>query len=187
MSPPDDRDAALPGLVIRAARTTDAEGLAALAALPGFRYGTLRLPYRSPEETRRFLEGIGPDDLTLVAERDGAILGQAGWQRSKGRRSHVATIGMGVHDDHAGRGIGTALLAALVEAADRWYAVRRLELSVFPDNEAALRLYRRFGFVEEGRSRQDSFRDGAYVDVLRMARLRDESPSGAGRDPDRPE
>ena len=175
MSRPADRDAALPGLVIRAARATDAEGVAAIAALPGFRHGTLRLPYRSPEETWRFLEGIGPDDLALVAERDGAILGQAGWQRFKGRRSHVAVIGMGVHDDHAGRGIGTALLAALVEAADRWYAIRRLELSVFPDNEAALRLYRRFGFLEEGRSRQDSFRDGRYVDVLRMARLRDEA------------
>ena len=175
MSRPADRDAALPGLIIRAARVTDAEGVAAIAALPGFRHGTLRLPYRSPEETRRFLEGIGPDDLALVGERDGAILGQAGWQRFKGRRSHVAVIGMGVHDDHAGRGIGAALLAALVDAADRWYAIRRLELSVFPDNEAALRLYRRFGFLEEGRSRQDSFRDGCYSDVLRMARLRDEA------------
>ena len=175
MSPVDGRDAALPSLVIRAARATDAEGVAAIAALPGFRHGTLRLPYRCPEETRRYLEGIGPDDLALVAERDGAILGQAGWQRFKGRRSHVAVIGMGVHDDHAGRGIGTALLAALVDAADRWYAIRRLELSVFPDNEAAQRLYRRFGFLEEGRSRQDSFRDGRYSDVLRMARLRDEA------------
>ena len=175
MSEVDGRDAALPGLVVRAARATDAEGVAAIAALPGYRYGTLRLPYRSPEETRRFLEGIGPDDLALVAERDGAILGQAGWQRFKGRRNHVAVIGMGVHDDHAGRGIGTALLAALVDAADRWYAIRRLELSVFPDNEAALRLYRRFGFIEEGRSRQDTFREGRYSDVLRMARLRDEA------------
>lgn len=175
MSPVDGRDAALPGLVVRAARATDAEGVAAIAALPGYRYGTLRLPYRSPEETRRFLEGIGPDDLALVAERDGAILGQAGWQRFKGRRNHVAVIGMGVHDDHAGRGIGTALLAALVDAADRWYAIRRLELSVFPDNEAALRLYWRFGFIEEGRSRQDTFREGRYSDVLRMARLRDEA------------
>lgn len=175
MSEVDGRDAALPGLVVRAARATDAEGVAAIAALPGYQYGTLRLPYRSPEETRRFLEGIGPDDLALVAERDGAILGQAGWQRFKGWRNHVAVIGMGVHDDHAGRGIGTALLAALVDAADRWYAIRRLELSVFPDNEAALRLYRRFGFIEEGRSRQDTFREGRYSDVLRMARLRDEA------------
>ena len=54
MSRPDG--AALTGLVIRAARATDAEGVAAIAALPGFRHGTPRLPCRSPEETRRFVQ-----------------------------------------------------------------------------------------------------------------------------------
>lgn len=160
------------GIVIRAARICDFEGVAAISALPGFRFGTMRLPHRSPEETRRFLEGVGPDDLSLVAERDGTVLGSAGWQRFKGRRSHVASIGLGVHDAHVGRGIGTALLTALVEAADRWYAVRRLELGVYSDNAAAIRLYRRFGFEEEGVSRDDAFRDGRYVDVMHMGRIR---------------
>ena len=164
--------ARLDGLTIRAARVSDFEGVAAISAMPGFRHGTLRLPFRSPEETRRFLDGIGPEDLMLVAERDGAILGTAGWRRANGRRAHVADVGMGVHDDHAGRGIGTALMAALVDAADRWYAVRRLELGVYPDNVRAVALYRRFGFEDEGVARGDAFRDGLYVDVLRMARVR---------------
>ena len=55
------------GLVIRAARVVDVDGVAAISALPGFRHGTLRLPHRSPEETRRFLESVGSDDLFLVA------------------------------------------------------------------------------------------------------------------------
>ena len=148
------------------------EGVAAIVAMPGSRHGTLRLPFRSPEETRRFLDSIGPDDLMLVAERDGAILGTAGWRRANGRRAHVAAVGMGVHDDHAGRGIGTALMAALVDAADRWYALRRLELGVYTDNVRAVALYRRFGFEDEGVARGDAFRDGLYVDVLRMARVR---------------
>ncbi len=163
--------APLDGLVIRAARLSDAEGFAALVALPGFRHGTLGLPFRSPDETRCFLERIGADDLVLVAERDGAILGSAGWTRFKGRRSHVAGIALGVHDDHAGRGIGTALMAALVDAADRWYALRRLELGVYADNGRAIALYGRFGFEEEGVARGDAFRDGRYVDVLHMARI----------------
>ena len=159
------------GVAIRAARPSDAEGVAAISALPGFRHGTLRLPFRGPDETRRFLESVGPDDVFVVAERGGVVLGSAGWRRFAGRRAHVAAVGMGVHDDHVGRGIGTALLAALVDAADRWYAVRRLELSVYTDNAGAIRLYRRFGFADEGVARGDAFRDGRYVDTLRMARI----------------
>jgi putative acetyltransferase len=161
-----------PGLAIRAARVSDFEGVAAISAMPGFRHGTLRLPFRSPDETRRYLECIGPDDVSLVAVLDGEVVGNCGFNRGKGRRGHVAGVGMGVHDGHVGRGIGTALLGTLIEAADRWYAVRRLELSVYTDNAGAIRLYRRFGFAEEGVARGDAFRDGRYVDTLRMARIR---------------
>jgi len=78
---------------------------------------------------------------------------------------------MGVHDDFCRRGIGSALLGALVEAADGWLNIKRLQLTVYTDNETAIRLYRRFGFEEEGVSRAFAFRDGAYVDALAMARL----------------
>lgn len=61
--------------------------------------------------------------------------------------------------------------AAAVELADRWLALHRLELEVYSDNDRGIGLYRRFGFVEEGRSRDDAWRDGAYVDALKMARI----------------
>ena len=160
------------GLVIRAARVSDFEGLATISAMPGFRAGTLRLPFQSPEQTRKFLEGQGAGDLALVAERDGAILGSAGWRRFEGRRAHIAAIGMGVHDAHVGRGIGTALLAALVDSADNWFAIRRLELTVYTDNATAIRLYRRFGFETEGTLRDSAFTAGRFVDALAMARIR---------------
>jgi len=107
-----------------------------------------------------------------VAERDGAILGSAGWRRFEGRRAHIAAIGMGVHDAHVGRGIGTALLAALVDSADNWFAIRRLELTVYTDNATAIRLYRRFGFETEGTLRDCAFTAGRFVDALAMARIR---------------
>ena len=53
---------------------------------------------------------------------------------------------MGVADDLDGQGIGTALLEALLEAADNWLDIRRVELTVFVDNDAAIRLYERLGF-----------------------------------------
>ena len=159
-------------LAIRPARMSDAEALTAIALLPGFRAGTLRLPFQSLDETRGILDGLGDTKILLVAERDGVVLGSAGWTRSAGRRSHAATIGMGVHDDHVGQGIGAALLGTLCDAADRWYAIRRLDLTVFVDNAAAIRLYRGFGFEEEGRLRDYAVADGRYVDAFAMARIR---------------
>ena len=75
-------------------------------------------------------------------------------------------------DEFIGRGIGTALLGALIDAADKWLNLRRLELTVYVDNVAAIGLYEKFGFVIEGTRRQDAFRDGAFVDAYGMARLR---------------
>jgi putative acetyltransferase len=81
---------------------------------------------------------------------------------------------MGVDQAFQGRGVGTALLAALIDLADNWYNLRRMELEVFTDNEPAVRLYQRFGFVIEGTHRAYAWRDGDWADAYSMARLRDE-------------
>lgn len=152
-------------------RPHDAEAVAVLQDLPGFRRGTLRLPYPSPEEVRNWIERKPSGNPSLVAVIDGRVVGAAGLKRLEGRRAHVGAIGMGVHDAWVGQGIGTALLVALVDLAERWLGLRRLELTVFADNAPALALYRSFGFAEEGRHRAYALRDGAYVDALAMARL----------------
>jgi putative acetyltransferase len=79
---------------------------------------------------------------------------------------------MTVHDAWAGRGVGTAPMAAAVDLADNWLNLRRIELTVYVDNEPAIRLYRRFGFEVEGTAIGYSFRDGEFVDAHMMARLR---------------
>ena len=157
---------------IRAACPSDAEGIAAIANLPGFRAGTLRLPFQSVEETRQWLEKSSPNSISLVAVLDGRIVGNAGLNRLAGRRIHSANLGMGVHDDFTGCGIGSALLGALVDTADNWLAIKRLELTVYVDNAPAIGLYEKFGFETEGRLRAFGFRNGEYVDAFTMARLR---------------
>lgn len=94
------------------------------------------------------------------------------WQEPNPRRRHVASLGMAVRDDWAGRGVGTALMAAALDLADNWLGLTRLELTVWSDNEAAQALYRKFGFEQEGVARDYGLRHGVLVDTLYMARVR---------------
>jgi putative acetyltransferase len=79
---------------------------------------------------------------------------------------------MGVHDDFTGRGIGSALLAAIVDSADNWLDIKRLELTVYTDNDIAIGLYKKFGFEQEGILKAFGFRAGTYVDAYAMGRVR---------------
>ncbi len=160
------------GLKLRAACADDVPALCEIANDPGYRWGTLRLPYQGLEETRLWFAGLTANDSLLVAELDGQLVGNGGLHRRTGRRHHSAMLGLGLRDAFQGRGIGNALMSALVDMADNWLDIRRLDLTVYTDNDRAIALYERFGFVREGMLRADSYRGGRYADVLLMARLR---------------
>ena len=88
-----------------------------------------------------------PNCLVLAAvDCDDCIIGELS---AFGRESRPADIGMSVARDWRGRGVGTALMQACVEWA-RGRGVHKLSLQVWPHNEAALRLYEKFGFEREG-------------------------------------
>jgi RimJ/RimL family protein N-acetyltransferase len=77
-------------------------------------------------------------------------------------------IGMMVARDWRGRGVGSALVAAAIEWG-RENGLHKLTLSVFPHNEAAIRLYRKFGFAEEGRREKQIRRaNGEIWDLIEM-------------------
>ncbi|MFP4125567.1 MAG: N-acetyltransferase family protein [Alphaproteobacteria bacterium] len=80
------------------------------------RWGTKHLPYLKLEATERWLER-SVDAFGLVAELEGQVVANANWSRRGGRTAHMAELGMMVHDEDTGRGMGRALLDALVEAA----------------------------------------------------------------------
>lgn len=160
-----------PELLIRRLLPGDAEALTALHALPGVRFGTLRLPYPSVEAVRRRLEAAGENDIMLAALVGAQLVGTAGLHRKSGRQGHVAVLGIGIHDDWTGQGIGRRLLVELIDIADNWLGLKRLELEVYTDNAAAIALYRSLGFAIEGRGRATALRDGVLVDDYRMARL----------------
>jgi L-phenylalanine/L-methionine N-acetyltransferase len=162
----------LKDLSVRALHVSDAEAVTELINLPGYRAGTLRPPFQSLDAVRKRMENPSPGALNLVVEMDGRIVANGGMTRFEGRRQHAANLGMGVHDDFTGRGIGTFLMAAMLDAADNWHDIKRMELTVYTDNDAAIRLYEKFGFEKEGLFKSFGYRDGQYVDAYTMARLR---------------
>lgn len=161
-----------PPITIRPVEPEDWADLAEIFDQPAAIAGTLQMPFRSRAFQRERAEKRPTDRLHLAAVIDGKVIGAAGLTRLENRRSHVGTIGMAVHDAFAGRGAGGALMAALLEVADRWMGLRRVELTVYADNARAIGLYERFGFVREGLHREFALRDGALADALAMARLR---------------
>jgi putative acetyltransferase len=177
-------DPALPparaDIACRRAAPSDAEGFVRLMSDPRAFAGLLQMPYPTAEQWHKRLEANASDSdsLHLVALHDGKVIGCAGLQAMgpSPRRRHVAGLGMAVAAEWQSRGVGTELLRRLLEWADNWIGYQRIELTVYTDNEPALRLYRRFGFEIEGRLRAFALRDGSYVDALAMARLHPRPP-----------
>ena len=144
--------------------------------------GLLQLPHPTEAMWKKRIEEmpVGPTsaELFIVAERGGEVVGNAGVHPpAHVRRRHAAGIGMAVARHAQGQGVGTALMVAIVDWADNWAQLLRLELTVYTDNAAAVALYRKFGFEVEGTHRAYAIRDGAYVDALAMARLHPNPPS----------
>jgi ribosomal protein S18 acetylase RimI-like enzyme len=83
---------------------------------------------------------------------------------------HSAVLGMGLLLPYRGRGLGSALLGAVLAEA-RSQGISRVELEVYLSNGPAIRLYERFGFVREGVKRSARILDGQTEDVLCMAAL----------------
>jgi putative acetyltransferase len=167
---------------IRRTEPADYEAFQRIFAGPRAIWGTLQVPFPSAEIWRKRLAEPPEGMFGLVAcvGGDGAGAGEVVGQLNihtapnRPRRRHAGQIGMAVRDDWQGKGVGTALLQAGVDLADNWLNLRRLELEVFTDNEPAVRLYKKFGFVVEGELVEYAYRDGRYVNVYTMARLRRE-------------
>lgn len=160
-------------IIIRRAEPDDYEALYKIYSCPRVIWGTLQLPFPSKEVWHKRLAENESGKFSLVALVEAELVGYLGLKTdpTRPRRRHAGGIGMAVHDDFRGRGVGTALLLAAVDLADNWLNLLRLELTVFTDNEPAVRLYKKCGFEIEGTLRRHSFRAGEYVDVFSMARL----------------
>jgi putative acetyltransferase len=161
-------------IVIRRVEPGDYKAVQQIFAQRNVLRGTLQLPFPSEEMWRKRLEGVGDERYSLVAAVAGEIVGMGGLDLfpASPRRRHAGYVGLVVHEKWHAKGVGTALMNALIEVADNWLGLSRLELTVFVDNEPAVKLYRKLGFVVEGTHRKFALREGEHVDCYVMARVR---------------
>jgi ribosomal protein S18 acetylase RimI-like enzyme len=153
--------------VIRGARPDDAPAMARLFAAVAEerdRIGT-EPPVDIDERAEQFARSA---DASLVAEAGGRIVGTVNVEVG---RFGAGDVGMLVDAAWRGRGVGSGLLEGAIEWA-RGRGLHKLCLEVFPTNAPAIALYRKCGFVEEGRrTKQYRRTSGELWDALAMGLL----------------
>ncbi len=125
-----------------------------------------------PEKEREYLmkRRDGEKCIEICAFVDGKLVGSAGFDAigSRDKLKHRAEFGISVIKEYWGLGIGSALTAACVELAGK-VGYLQLELDVVGDNESAIKLYQKCGFVEYGRNpRGFRTREGDWQTLVLM-------------------
>lgn len=135
---------------IRPVHSDDADAIHGIRRRPSVVRYTLGLPSTRLGDVRRRIDGYGADDHVFVAEVNGEVVGMAGLHVRGSKQRHVGEVGILVADEHQGRGVGRALMTALLELADAYLGLARVELDVAGENLAAIRLLRVFRLRARG-------------------------------------
>ena len=131
---------------MRPGRADDGRAMAELfAAVAQERDGIATEPPVDVEQ--RSVQFAASSAASVVAVADGRIIGTLHVEVS---RFGFGELGMLVDRGHRGRGVGSALLRAAIDRA-RGQGLHKLCLEVFAHNAAAIAMYRKAGFAEEGR------------------------------------
>jgi putative acetyltransferase len=160
-------------IVIRVSRKEDMGRIVEIFDHPDVVPESSQHPYLGNEKISFLFETTADKSIVLVAEFDGQIDGYIQiCLNHKPRSKHVANLGLAVHPKAQGKGIGSALIEAVIDQADNWLNIIRLELDVYTDNERAISLYKKYGFEIEGESKFAAFKNGEYTSLFKMARIR---------------
>lgn len=128
------------------------------------------------ESQQGWIEGTLHDEQSLVilAQIDGKIVGLGNVnpkRNNKVRYRHVCLVGVSVLKEYWGLGIASAIMKGLIEFAKK-ARFEQIELDVVSTNESAVHLYKKFGFIEEGRlTHAMKYTDGTYADFIIMQKF----------------
>jgi RimJ/RimL family protein N-acetyltransferase len=156
---------------IRTARESDADAIrAAVKAIAAEKWYLATIDGFSLEETRAFLRHIEEGNLLQVtAFAHTQVVGFCDISPNPAPGfMHVGRLGMGVLLEWRRHGVGRRLLQACLELAKN-AGLEKVELEVFSDNTAAIRLYESFAFSREGVRVRSRKLEGRYQDLMLMA------------------
>jgi phosphinothricin acetyltransferase len=161
-----------PGLVIRAACEDD---VAAITRIYDYHvaYGTASFEYDPPGETemmRRFRETIRRGFPYIVAEVDGQVLGYAYGGQYRPRIGYRYTVedSIYIHHEHAGKGLGRALLTELIVQCERMGCRQMMAVIGDSSNVASIKLHEQFGFTMVGTLKSVCWKFDRWIDSVLM-------------------
>jgi L-phenylalanine/L-methionine N-acetyltransferase len=165
-------------VTIRSFEPSDAPAISELFGSEGVFEGTLQLPSMPIASRIELFTRLDMNSCALVAIADGGLVGYGSlFSLSPSPRvKHRRGVALAIAKPWQGKGVGGQLLTGLLDWADNWAGVLRVELTAYTDNAHAIRLYEKHGFKHEGVHRAYALRHGQYVDALAMARLHPKPP-----------
>lgn len=157
---------------IRHVKVEDYIDISKIRKMDGVKDNILATSDEPAEKIKNKIMNITSNDFWFVAEDNHKVIGVSILNRhSNSRKKHVASITIMVDSNYNSNGIGTLLMKELINLSDNVIKLKRLELQVFADNEKAIKLYKKFGFVKEGVQKYSAIKNGVYTDELIMARI----------------
>lgn len=164
-------------VTIRPFRPEDAADQYGIVSHPSVAVLLQQVPSMELAETEQWAEKEQSGRHRLAADWNGRVIGAINiTQYMRPRLMHGGRLGMMVHPDAWGQGVGSRLMEAALNIADNWLNLSRVELEVYTHNKSAIHLYEKFGFEREGMRQKVIFGNGRFLDDYVMARLHGRFP-----------
>lgn len=126
------------------------------------------------KQQERIEKSLADDNkLLVISEIGGQIISMSDVEAGHRKRNrHVGQLGISILPEYRGLGLGTAMMETMIEWTQKHPTIEKLALGVWAQNEPAIGLYRKMGFIEEGhRPKEVKYADGSYDDMVCMYRF----------------
>lgn len=168
------------GIVVRTGRIEDAEATLeiqrSVVSEGGFLIAYPNEFNKTVAQQIEWVESLlkNENETIMIAEKDTEVVGWIVFEVNQNRKrlSHTGSFGMMIKKSYREMGIGKMLLKALLEWAENNPLIEKVSLGVFSTNHRAIALYKKMGFIEEGRKMNEfKFNENEYVDDILMYKL----------------